>query len=82
MAVVLVVVDTATAECVVTDNGESSAHMYYIQPTDADKTQAQKLDAVFCKCPWTFGNIIDRFNTFLSVVDSLDLLDTLCYVIK
>ena len=51
MAVVLVVVDTATAECVVTDNGESWAHMYYIQPTDADKTQAQKLDAVFCKCP-------------------------------
>ena len=51
MAVVLVVVDTATAECVVTDNGESWAHMYYIQPTDADKTQAQKLYAVFCKCP-------------------------------
>ena len=33
MAVVLVVVDTATAECVVTDTGESSAHMYNVQCT-------------------------------------------------
>ena len=34
MAVVLVVVDTATAECVVTDNGESSAHMYVHHQAD------------------------------------------------
>ena len=56
--------------------------MYTTQPTHADNTQAQKLDAVSTNVlEQLVTNIIDRFNTFKSVAHSLDL-PLFSYVIK